>query len=235
MPDCDYCDSSLEDEDSYLDHLHTVHSEELSTIDQRRVDEWHGNSTSSSNLAPYVGIAIAILALGGIFIWAVTALGGSGGGDGGTAPANPDDPLLSDVQSFESEGAAHKNPGTEIDYATSPPTSGDHYEDWSRAGYYTERPPLGNLVHSLEHGYVVIYYDPATISESAENDLRSLTNQYTGPWSSVLAVPHTEENPDSPYVLTAWEHLLQMDSYDEETVRAFIDAYRGKGPEKPVR
>jgi hypothetical protein len=233
MPDCDYCDSSFQDEDAYLDHLDRIHEGELSTIDQRRVDERRSDGGTTSNLLTYGGIALVILVLGGVLIWGVAGLGGNEGGS--PAPTNPDDPLLSDVQSFESEGNTHVAPGTEIDYGTSPPTSGNHYQSSARAGFYSERPAFGNLVHSLEHGAIIIYYDPANLSESAEEDLRSLTQQYTGPWQSVLAVPHVEENPEHPYVLTAWRHLLRMDSYDEETVRAFLDAYRGRGPENPVR
>lgn len=234
MPDCDYCEDSFEDEDAYLDHLEAIHEDELSTIDQRRVDERHASDDVNSNLLIYGGVGLGILLLGGALIWGLAGLGDSGAG-ASPAPSNPDDPLLSDVQSFESEGNEHLAAGTEIDYGTSPPTSGPHYSRPASAGYYTERPAFGNLVHSLEHGAIVIYYDPANLTESAEQDLRSLTNQYTGPWQSVLAVPHVEENPEQPFVLTAWRHLLRLDSYDEQTVRAFLDAYRGKGPENPVR
>jgi hypothetical protein len=228
MPDCDYCEETFEDEDSYLEHLEASHADELSRIDQRRIDERTAGESVDSNLVTYVGIGLAVVILGGALLWGLSSFGGDG---------NPaaNDPLLTDVQSFDSEGTEHVNPPETVDYGTSPPTSGPHYPRPSSAGYYTERPALENLVHSLEHGAIVIYYDPANLSESAEDDLRSLTQEYTRPWQGVLAVPHVEDDPDSPYVLTAWGHLLRLESYDEETVRAFLDAYRGKGPENPVR
>ncbi|MBI3109481.1 DUF3105 domain-containing protein [Candidatus Daviesbacteria bacterium] len=38
-------------------------------------------------------------------------------------------------------------------------TSGDHYEDWVRAGVYETPKDDGNLIHSMEHGYVILSYN----------------------------------------------------------------------------
>ena len=38
MPECKYCEASFEDEDAYLTHLETEHSDELGPIDRRRID-----------------------------------------------------------------------------------------------------------------------------------------------------------------------------------------------------
>lgn len=38
-------------------------------------------------------------------------------------------------------------------------TSGDHYGDWIRAGVYESPLDDGNLIHSLEHGYVILSYN----------------------------------------------------------------------------
>jgi thioredoxin reductase len=54
-------------------------------------------------------------------------------------------------------------------------------------------------------------------------------------WQAVIAAPHPAANPDAAYVLTAWQVRQDMDEYDPETVRAFLDAFRGRGPENPVR
>ena len=55
-------------------------------------------------------------------------------------------------------GRGHIEIGTEVKYNSNPPTSGQHYEDWVRAGIYTEVKDDRNLVHSLEHGYVIMHY-----------------------------------------------------------------------------
>ena len=35
--------------------------------------------------------------------------------------------------------------------------------------------------------------------------------------------------------LTAWTKLLRLETWDAALAAAFIDAYRGRGPENPVR
>lgn len=64
----------------------------------------------------------------------------------------------------------HVEPGTPIDYTDSPPTHGPHHPSWaemSRKFYTDDRPELGELVHNLEHGYTILWYDE-TIAEDPE-------------------------------------------------------------------
>lgn len=56
-------------------------------------------------------------------------------------------------------GRKHVASGSEVTYNSNPPTSGDHYEDWVRSGVYESPRDDGNLVHSLEHGYVIMSYN----------------------------------------------------------------------------
>lgn len=56
-------------------------------------------------------------------------------------------------------GRQHVAIGTEVEYNSNPPTSGSHYADWIRSGVYSEPKDDGNLVHSLEHGYVIMSYN----------------------------------------------------------------------------
>jgi len=56
--------------------------------------------------------------------------------------------------------------GTKLKYATVPPSSGKHYPApaaVSDRAFYTaeDRPPVEQLVHNLEHGYTVLWYDPS--------------------------------------------------------------------------
>lgn len=57
------------------------------------------------------------------------------------------------------QGREHVAPGTVVNYNSNPPTSGQHYTDWIRKGVYDQPRDDRNLVHSLEHGYVVISYN----------------------------------------------------------------------------
>lgn len=79
----------------------------------------------------------------------------------------PGDRLLQD-------GRNHVPQGSKVDYKFNPPTSGDHYPSWIIKGFYEEPRLDGNLVHSMEHGYIIIWYNcekkvisrqPSVISE----------------------------------------------------------------------
>lgn len=61
-----------------------------------------------------------------------------------------------------SQGDEHIPIGTAVtNYSSNPPTSGPHHSDWERAGRYDRVLPDERLVHSLEHGYIVISYNCA--------------------------------------------------------------------------
>jgi len=235
MTECDYCGEEVED-DAYVDHLRAEHEGELGTIDRRRVERFGTDgggglvSGRTLYLLPVVGAGVVLLAF--------VLLSGGGGGGNGTAAGLPDrgdEALLTDVERFPSEGTRHVARGTRVDYEQMPPLSGPHYGVTAEAGFYEETPALGAIVHSLEHGAVVIYYDPDTLSETAEADLRAYANEHTGTWKSVIVAPNPSDDPAASYVLTAWRHRLRMDSYDEPTVRAFLAEYLGRGPENAVR
>ncbi len=150
-------------------------------------------------------------------------------------PRRGDASLLQDVQSFPTEGAEHVPTSTQITYNTVPPTSGRHYGTATPAGFYVEPRPAGNLVHSLEHGAVIIYYDQAKLTDEIRQSLTRFVQAHRDPWASVVVVPHPDPQPDAPFVLTAWTKMLKLDRYDVLTIRAFLAEYLGRGPENPVR
>jgi hypothetical protein len=62
-------------------------------------------------------------------------------------------------QQFPDLGRGHVQIGTKVDYNSNPPTSGPHYEVWIKSGVYSDVKEDRNLVHSLEHGYIVMSYN----------------------------------------------------------------------------
>lgn len=56
-------------------------------------------------------------------------------------------------------GRDHVNDISEITYNSDPPTSGTHFPAWAKKGVYDRVVSDGYLLHSLEHGYIVISYD----------------------------------------------------------------------------
>jgi len=140
-------------------------------------------------------------------------------------------PALAQVRSQPDYGRGHVSIGTSLSYATDPPTSGTHWPIWTEAGFYTSPQPKEKLVHSLEHGNIVIYYDRP--SEEALKTLRAWVGRYRGQWDGLVVVP--KAGLGQTLELTAWTKLLRLETWDPAAAAAFIDAYRGRGPENPVR
>lgn len=135
---------------------------------------------------------------------------------------------------FEDEGQDHADPGAHVTYKTDPPTSGSHYDKWAPAGIYEAgeiRPEL--IVHNLEHGNIVIYFDRSVLSKADMDELIALPKKYAGQWDGVLLVDR--KNKENPIILTAWRVILPLKGYDKEKVLNFLDIFRGRGPEKAVR
>ena len=238
MVECEYCGATFDDETAHLEHLGAEHAEELGPIDRRRAEAATGGDDEGLPVTGLLGGAV-VLIIAAVAIWAFF-LGGSGGEATGIEyeplPDQGDDEWISQVESFESEGRQHVQQGSEIDYAQSPPLSGDHWGRAYEAGFYEETPDIPRLVHTIEHGAVVVYYNESALSPEAEASLKAFANAQDGPWTSILAVPNPNANPQGDYVLTTWTHrLVLQDDYDAEAVRAFAAEYLGRGPENPVR
>lgn len=62
-------------------------------------------------------------------------------------------------QQFADLGRDHVTDISNISYNSSPPTSGAHFPVWAKKGIYDRVISDGYLIHSLEHGYIVISYN----------------------------------------------------------------------------
>ena len=69
---------------------------------------------------------------------------------------------------------------THVNYSTVPPVGGNHFltpEPIDRHFYTAEdRPPVENLVHNLEHGYTILWYD-STVTGDQLNTLKDLSSR----------------------------------------------------------
>lgn len=123
-------------------------------------------------------------------------------------------------------------------YNSDPPTSGRHYASQYSAGFYDESEaaslPLyheGYLVHNLEHGYVIFWYncgllEPAKCDE-LKAQLQSVLQQFDG--FKVIAFPRA--SIDVPVVATSWGRMLRFESFDPELAAEFVRRNRGRAPE----
>lgn len=145
-------------------------------------------------------------------------------------------PALKDVTTLPNEGRGHISADESVRYQSDPPTSGRHDPTPVDPGFYDRPQRAAMLVHSLEHGNIVIYYDQP--GPEVLRTLKAWADLYSGPWSGgpwsgVVVTP--KPGVGQAVVLTAWTRVLRLNPFDADAAAAFIDAYRGRGPEKPVR
>ena len=142
-------------------------------------------------------------------------------------------------QEFPILSSQHVNVGEDPgEYNSNPPTSGNHYVQGLPAGFYDEsdfgdlppRPEV-SLVHNLEHGYIVFWYNCDVISDSECEDLKQDLQGYMSSSlvSKLIAYPWT--STEGPLVLTAWGRLLEMETFDSGAARNFINSNRLNAPE----
>jgi Protein of unknown function (DUF3105) len=164
-----------------------------------------------------------VLVIGAIVVVLVLALGG-GGSQLGIGTHQTDD------------GHAHIQEGTQGGpYSSIPATSGPH---WSSAtapgpwGVYNTAQPQERLLHNLEHGGIVIWYQT---SKTTAADLTALTTfvqqQVTTEQFKVILAPWSGADFGHPIAATAWDWLLYLDSADTDALRTFIGAHYEQSPE----
>ena len=90
-------------------------------------------------------------------------------------------------------------------------------------------PQAGLLVHSLEHGYVVLGRAPALGDEQREQ-LADLERAHDG---DVIVAERT--SLPVPVAATAWGHRLLCQAVEPAALERFVDEHVGNGPEDVER
>lgn len=154
--------------------------------------------------------------------------------DGGTfhpdaAPIAPATECVVALSDAPGQLGAHIPPCTPIGYPTNPPMGGTHYSVWAQFRAYDAPVPHGFLVHSMEHGAIVLYHRCLN-SECPELDaaLRAIADsEDADPLCSVtlsrnriIVVP--DPTLDVPVAASAWGHMYRATCFDEASIRAFI-------------
>lgn len=159
-----------------------------------------------------------------------------------------------DVTTVAAEGNNdHRGEGEKILYEQTPPAMGPHWGQFLQGSqirkFWTteDRPPVERLVHSLEHGHTILWYDETIAEDSAALDeVRAIAKKFpsnTDQNDKFMAAPWTAEDgepfPDGTHVaLTHWsmggtngnpEGQLGVWQYCEgvsgEAVQDFMDEY----------
>lgn len=125
--------------------------------------------------------------------------------------------VCDDVVTKPASGSQDHVPvGTPLEYEDAPPAFGQHYERWDsmeRKFYSSDRPDLGLLVHNLEHGFTILWYDETVAADDEQvEEIRAIASKFDDDdnlRNKFKAVPWTSEDgdpfPDGQHVaLTHW-------------------------------
>lgn len=127
--------------------------------------------------------------------------------------------------------------GTNL-YSSLPATSGPHWPPDAVAnwGVYSTPQPETQLIHNLEHGGIVIWYDPERVDDDGVAAMASLVDSRTaqgvgGQFKWILTPWGGEDELPAPIVVTAWQYLLELETADIGAIEGFADAHYGEAPE----
>ena len=161
----------------------------------------------------------------GLLVGAMLVLAACGGSSIG------DDPRLQQFDDeFTTADQAHVPAGPEVTYATTPPYGGPHWSVPLRCGIYEEEQRFEPMVHTMEHGAIVLYYQPLVLDAEAVGAMRLAASQLLREGARLILTPSTRIG--TPVAITSWGRLLLMDEFEEDTLRDFIDAFEGDAPEE---
>lgn len=149
-----------------------------------------------------------------------------GGGDGGPIGVAESRAGCSDIETYDEQGRDHVEEGTQIEYESIPPTSGPHYGNWADPGFYSSAMPPERLVHNLEHGQLVIWFDPAAPAD-VRDDIEAFVDDNP---VAILAAPY-DQVPEGNFTITAWGAAMSCEQLSEAALADFREEYQGRGPE----
>ncbi len=119
----------------------------------------------------------------------------------------------------------HRTDGQAIAYPSYPPTYGPHWPAPTTWGYHSEVVPDERALHNLEHGGVVASYNniPADTLAALQNLVSTYPKDKYGEVKLVIR-PYDKIAPGT-LVLTAWNWIDELATYDDARVRAFLGAH----------
>jgi hypothetical protein len=116
--------------------------------------------------------------------------------------------------------------GVAIEYNTAPPTSGDHWGNTIRCGFYMPNivVPDQVIVHNMEHGNVVMNYHINNPDELEKLKIIQGSLNGSDQW---LVARHYTGIPEGHIAMTAWGVLDEFAGINEMRITRFFDAYKG--------
>ena len=139
----------------------------------------------------------------------------------------------------EAPEANHVAEGTPVKYETNPPTVGPHAGSPGPTGFFDVPQEAEHLIHNMEHGQIVLWYDPAA-PQQVKDDLKAVVEKQT---ATTVATPY-EGLEEYNFYMTAWNkapdapedsagtgYLQGCDLVSEDVINDFRREHQGRSPE----
>jgi hypothetical protein len=181
--------------------------------EQRRVRQ---RREQMKNYAIWGGLGLVVLAVLGFIVWQ-----GVRPAAGETVPEMVSSPHI----------PTDTDPG---EYNSDPPTSGLHYAEEAEAGFYDTNIytyPAGYLVHNLEHGYVIFWYNCDLLSENECSELKTQIKSVMDDLGGTKLIAYPWPSLEVPVVVTSWGRLQKFETFDATQATAFYRANLNRAPE----
>ena len=156
------------------------------------------------------------------------------GGPGGPIEEHPG--FQDRTAEVEELGRGHLEVGTPFSYPSTPPAGGPHWSIPTRCGLYAEAQAFEGFVHTMEHGAIIWYYDPAQWTPEAIDQFGELARELLNDGNRLALAPVPPNDAlAQPIALAAWGHLLFLEEFEPDSIRAFVDKFKDQGPESIPR
>jgi hypothetical protein len=134
--------------------------------------------------------------------------------------------------------AAHvpedSNPGP---YSSNPPAGGTHFASEFTQKFYEEsdlaslpKHPEGYLVHNLEHGYVIFWYNCQNANTDCET-LKQTIQKVMDETGNTKLIAFPWSDMDVPLAMTSWGRILKFTTPDAALMKQFVERNRYQAPE----
>ncbi len=168
----------------------------------------------------WVAAGIAVIAVLAALVWSSIR-----------PPGGEAVPVMASVQHV----AEGQDPGP---FNTDPPTSGPHYASPLKAGFYDEPMvadlgpyPEGYLLHNLEHGYVILWYNCQLLTQTECGQLKEQLQEVIEDARSIKVIAFPWPILEVPVVATSWGRMMTFDEFSPRQALAFVRSNRNKAPE----
>jgi hypothetical protein len=123
-------------------------------------------------------------------------------------------------------------------YNSTPPTSGPHYDGMVEWGVSPQPQQYEYLLHNLEDGGVVIYYQCPEVCAETVTALEAIVQPYLSTQRKLVVVRNDpswldpngqplHKDMGAKIAVTAWGKLLKLDEVDATRIQAFIAQNEG--------